>query len=119
MQAQIERGYETFTGRVAMGRKLPNDSVKAIAEGRVWTGEQALKIGLVDKLGNLNDAIKCAAKLAELKEYTTSNYPAAEPWYANLLNNKSTFRVPVRLVREIIMVHLRKSMLNQHSLTRK
>ena len=88
MQAQIERGYETFTGRVAMGRKLPNDSVKAIAEGRVWTGEQALKIGLVDKLGNLNDAIKCAAKLAELKEYTTSNHPAAEPWYANLLNNK-------------------------------
>ncbi len=88
LQAEIERGYETFTGRVAQGRKMKQDSVKAIAEGRVWTGEQALKIGLVDQLGNLSDAILAAAKLAKLEEYTTISYPEPEPWYASLLKEK-------------------------------
>ena len=52
MQSMVERGYETFTGRVAMGRKMKIERVKEIAEGRVWTGEQAAKIGLVDKIRN-------------------------------------------------------------------
>lgn len=57
MQGYVNRGYELFTSRVAQGRDLPIDSVKAIAEGRVWDGMTALEIGLVDKLGGLNDAI--------------------------------------------------------------
>lgn len=89
LQAYINQGYELFTGRVAGGRGMAQDSVKAIAEGRVWTGEQAQKIGLVDKLGNLDDAIKAAAKLAELEKYTIGRYPSPEPWYMSLLN-KST-----------------------------
>ena len=67
---------------------MAQDSVKAIAEGRVWTGEQALGLGLVDKLGNLDDAIAAAAEAAELEEYSIGRYPDAEPWFANLLNKK-------------------------------
>ncbi|MBP3712298.1 MAG: signal peptide peptidase SppA [Bacteroidaceae bacterium] len=89
MQKYINQGYELFTGRVAGGRGMAQDSVKAIAEGRVWTGEQALKIGLVDKLGNLEDAIKAAAKLAEVEKYTVGRYPSPEPWYIGLID-KST-----------------------------
>ena len=86
MQAYINRGYDLFTGRVAAGRGMAQDSVKAIAEGRVWTGEQALKIGLVDKLGNIEDAIKAAAKLAKVEKYTIGKYPDAEPWYTGILD---------------------------------
>lgn len=89
MQAYVNKGYELFTGRVAGGRGMAQDSVKAIAEGRVWTGEQALKLGLVDKLGNLDDAIKAAAKIAKVEKYTTAKYPDVEPWYVGLLNKNS------------------------------
>ena len=89
MQAYINKGYDLFTGRVAKGRGMAQDSVKAIAEGRVWTGEQALKIGLVDKMGNLDDAIKAAAKLAKVEKYTTAQYPDIEPWYVGLLNKNT------------------------------
>lgn len=69
MQQHINRGYDTFTKRVADGRGISQDSVKVIAEGRVWTGNQALKIGLVDQLGNLDTAIEEAAKAANITEY--------------------------------------------------
>ncbi len=85
MQAYVNKGYELFTGRVAQGRHMPQDSVKAIAEGRVWTGEQALRIGLVDKLGNLDDAIAAAAKAAKVKKYSVGRYPEPAPWYASML----------------------------------
>ena len=86
MQGYVNRGYELFTSRVADGRGMEQDSVKAIAEGRVWTGEQALSIGLVDKLGNLNDAVEAAALLAELEDYTVGCYPQVKPWYASLVD---------------------------------
>ena len=86
MQAMVERGYETFTGRVAIGRKMKLEDVKAIAEGRVWTGEQAKELGLVDKLGNLDAAIKAAAKLAKVEKYNRVNYPEPQPWYQSLLD---------------------------------
>ena len=89
MQAYINNGYELFTGRVAGGRGMAQDSVKVIAEGRVWTGEQALGIGLVDRLGNLDDAIGEAAKLAELEKYTVGRYPSPTPWYMTLLDKES------------------------------
>ncbi len=81
MQAYVNKGYELFTGRVAEGRQMPQDSVKVIGEGRVWTGEQALAIGLVDKMGNLNDAVKAAAESAKLEKYSISRFPGEQPWY--------------------------------------
>ena len=89
MQKYINQGYELFTGRVAGGRGMVQDSVKVVAEGRVWTGEQALKIGLVDKLGSLDDAVKEAAGLAKLEKYTVGRYPSAEPWYMSLLDSST------------------------------
>ena len=86
LQNYINRGYDLFTSRVAGGRAMSQDSVKVIGEGRVWTGEQAQKIGLVDKLGNLDDAIKAAAGLAKVEKYTVGRYPSPEPWYMGLLD---------------------------------
>lgn len=89
MQAMIERGYDLFTKRVAAGRGISQDSVDAIGQGRVWTGEQAIKLGLVDKLGNLDDAIEEAAKLAELgDDYACEGYPAEKPWFESLMEQK-------------------------------
>jgi protease IV len=69
IQSMIERGYEEFLGHVAEGRKKTRDEVHAIAQGRVWIGSDALKNGLVDKLGLFDGAVKSAAARAELKDY--------------------------------------------------
>lgn len=71
----IDNIYKTFVTRVATGRKMTFAQVDAIGQGRVWTGSDAIKNGLVDKLGNLDAAIKHAASLAKSKEYRTENYP--------------------------------------------
>ena len=86
MQKMINRGYDLFTKRVAEGRGMVQDSVKMIAEGRVWTGEQGLNIGLVDELGNLNDAVMYAAKLAKIEEYRAVSYPDADNPFDQLMN---------------------------------
>ncbi|MBQ7494599.1 MAG: signal peptide peptidase SppA [Bacteroidaceae bacterium] len=88
MQAYIERGYDLFISRVAAGRDISKDSVNAIGQGRVWTGEQAIQLGLVDQLGNLNDAIDEAAKLAELEKYSVDTYPAPANFLEQFLNQK-------------------------------
>ncbi len=90
MQRYVNDGYELFTTRVADGRKMKQDDVKKIAEGRVWTGEQALEIGLVDKLGDLDEAIAAAAELAKCEKYCTGRYPAPAPWYEGLLEKTKT-----------------------------
>lgn len=77
MQAYVERGYALFLKRVAEGRNMSVESVDSIAQGRVWTGRQALEIQLVDSLGTLKDAIAKAAELAELDgEVAVRSYPA-------------------------------------------
>lgn len=75
VQQMINRIYEDFVKVVADGRGLSTDSVHAMAQGRVYTGAQALEIGLVDKLGDLEDAIACAARMAKLKNYRLKNLP--------------------------------------------
>ena len=86
MQKMINRGYDLFTKRVADGRGMAQDSVKLIAEGRVWTGEQGLKIGLVDELGNLDDAVAHAAELAKVEKFRAVGYPAPDNPFDQLLN---------------------------------
>lgn len=89
MQAYVNRGYALFSKRVADGRRLPVESVEKIAQGRVWIGNDALKIKLVDQLGGLDDAIKKAAQLAKIKEYYTAEYPAPASWADQLLGSTS------------------------------
>lgn len=90
LQASVNRGYSLFRQRVADGRRLPVESVEKIAQGRVWLATDALNIKLVDQLGGIDDAVKKAAELAKLKDYYTSDYPAAASWMDNLLNSMSS-----------------------------
>lgn len=85
MQQYIENGYKLFLKRVADGRKMTTAQVDSIAQGRVWTGRQALRIGLADGLGNLQDAIKTAADKAKLTNgYTTITYPKQESFLVSI-----------------------------------
>ncbi len=74
-QEGVERIYSTFIKRVADGRKMTLAQVDSIGQGRVWSGVDALKIGLVDKIGGLNEALAEAAKLAKIKTYKIKNLP--------------------------------------------
>jgi protease IV len=84
-QEGVERIYNTFVTRVATGRKMTFDQVDAIAQGRVWAGSDALKLGLVDKIGGLDDALACAAKLAKTNDYTTVDFPLYEKDFKDLI----------------------------------
>ncbi|MDD2820455.1 MAG: signal peptide peptidase SppA [Flavobacterium sp.] len=83
----IEHVYKTFVVHVAEGRKMTFAQVDAIAQGRVWTGSDAVKIGLVDKIGGLDDAIHEAAAIAKIKTYSTQNYPEYEKNFNDFLAN--------------------------------
>lgn len=85
----IDRGYALFRSRVAQGRKMKVKQVEKIAQGRVWLGQDALKVKLVDELGGLDKAVAKAAQLAKLKEYHTAAYPGKTSWVDQLLNNLS------------------------------
>jgi protease-4 len=87
MQNYVNRGYELFVKRCADGRKMTVDQIKAIAEGRVWTGEDAMKIGLVDKIGGLNDAIQIAVAKANLTTYNVKEFPEKEDFKTKFMKN--------------------------------
>lgn len=87
MQQYVNRGYRLFISRVAAGRHMTPEQVDHIGQGRVWTGNQALKIKLVDKLGTLDDAIAVAAQRAKLKSYTVVDTPNKESWMDQLMNS--------------------------------
>lgn len=78
IQESVEKVYTTFVSRVAAGRKLTPEQVDALGQGRVWSGTEALKNGLVDEIGGLDAAIKYAAKLGKTTSYTTQSYPEFE-----------------------------------------
>ena len=80
----IDRGYRLFRSRVAEGRRLTDGQVEHVAQGRVWLGQDAVKIGLVDQLGGLDEAVKKAAQLAKTKDYYTQDYPDKVSWLDNL-----------------------------------
>lgn len=75
LQRYIEKGYELFTKRCAEGRNMNIDSLKAIAEGRIYSGTDAMRLGLVDEMGGLEEAITFAAKKANISDYTIKYYP--------------------------------------------
>ncbi len=85
MQDMIERGYDLFTRRCADGRKMSQDDIKKIAEGRVWLGKDAKQIGLVDDMGNMSDAITKAAELAGIESYDINYYPESKDQLEEML----------------------------------
>ena len=107
MQNHINRGYALFLKRVADGRGMKTEQVDAIAQGRVWTGNQALRIKLVDKLGTLDDAVAEAARRAKVKDYTVAAYPAKASWMDNLLDKASGDDYMQRKVRTLLGVYYR------------
>lgn len=81
-QSRINEIYETFTSKAAAGRGMSQDAIKKIASGRVWTGEQAKANGLVDILGNYNDAIEIAAAKAGIQDdYKVKLYPRKKDFF--------------------------------------
>ena len=112
IQEGVEEGYETFTGKAAEARNMSQDKLKSIAGGRVWTGVEALNIGLVDKLGSFEDAIEIAAEKAGIgDDYLLSFYPREKNFIEQLLSGagdemearslKNNFGLLAPYVREI------------------
>lgn len=85
-QEGVEKIYTTFVSRVAAGRKMTFPQVDAIGQGRVWSGADALKIGLVDAIGGMDDALQYAAHLVKIKDYKTQNFPVYEKNFEDLLD---------------------------------
>lgn len=93
IQIEVNNTYQTFMDRVSKGRNITIAQVDSIGQGRVWTGEQALKIGLVDKIGNLTSAVHAAASKGKLTSYYTKEYPAKEePFTAILSTSKEKIK---------------------------
>ncbi|EFI49860.1 signal peptide peptidase SppA [Segatella oris] len=87
LQNNVNRGYMLFKKRVAEGRKMTMEQVENIAQGRVWLGQDVIKLKLVDQLGGLDDAIAKAAKLAKMNDYETASYPSPLSTWEQLLGS--------------------------------
>jgi len=97
MQTFVERTYETFIAHVAEGRNLTRSHVDSIGQGRVWNGIDAKNLGLVDKIGNLNDAIAKAAELAEIERWRVVVYPKERDQFEQLMEMLGNVRT--RMIR--------------------
>lgn len=101
MQQYVNRGYEDFVGRVAKGRKMTVPAVKRIAEGRVWDAVSAKRIGLVDSIGSLNDAIEWVASKAKiLDKYNVAAYPEYKPSFWDMLPSNLSSMTAMRQMLE-------------------
>lgn len=101
MQQYVNRGYEDFVGRVAKGRKMSVPAVKRIAEGRVWDAVSAKRIGLVDSIGSLNDAIEWVASKAKiLDKYNVAAYPEYKPSFWDMLPSNLSSMTAMRRMLE-------------------
>ena len=99
-QEGVEKIYSTFVNRVATGRKMTFEQVDAIGQGRVWTGSDAIKIGLVDKIGGLDEAIVEAAKLGKTNKYRTQDFPEFEKDFGDILENFGLAQSKEKLIKE-------------------
>ena len=99
-QEGVETIYNLFVNRVATGRKMTFEQVDAIAQGRVWTGSDAVKIGLVDKIGGLDDAIKEAAILGKTSKFRTQSYPEFEKDFGDFLETFGLAQSKEKLLKE-------------------
>jgi protease-4 len=103
MQSGVDTIYHTFKSRVADGRKKDIVYIDSIAQGRVWTGSRAISVGLVDRIGTMQDAVNCVVGMAKLKSYRIKEYPQKKNILEQILENyKKT--VKVNLIKEEIGV---------------
>lgn len=103
-QGYLANFYDHFVGRVVDGRKLERDAVHAVAQGRVWTGEQALAVGLVDDLGGMDVALAKAAEIAKMEDYRMKSLPRERDFMELIMEDLATMRAPtvrVQLPAEI------------------
>ena len=99
LQMYINQGYDLFVSRCAEGRKMSKNEIEKIAEGRVWTGEAAKKIGLVDILGGIDKALEIAVKKAKVEGYTVVGYPDRKNVLQELLNSKPGNYIESRILK--------------------
>jgi len=97
-QNGVDRIYLQFKQRVANGRKKDINYIDSIAQGRVWSGQDAVQLGLVDRIGSLQDAIQCAARMTKLDKYALKEFPESKTWLQNLLNKQKS--EPAAMIRE-------------------
>ena len=88
LQNDIDSTYHTFKSRVAEGRKLSIEYVDSVGQGRVWIGSKAVELGLVDKIGGLDEAIACAARMAKVSDYRLREYPDKRSFLDMILGSK-------------------------------
>ena len=101
IQSYIERGYDVFLTRCAEGRKMTTEEIDSIGQGRVWTGAQALELGLVDELGGIDRAIELAAETANIVNYTLINVSTSKDFIQELLE-KQLDNTKVSFVRDLL-----------------
>jgi protease-4 len=101
-QEGVEKIYNTFVSRVANGRNMTFAQVDSIAQGRVWSGSEALKIGLVDKIGGMDEALAEAAKLAKIKKYKTQDFPEYEKSFEDILQKFGLAQSKQEMIKEEI-----------------
>ena len=106
LQNMVNQGYELFTKRCADGRHVTQDSIKQIAEGRVWDGITAKQIGLVDEFGGIAEAAAWVAKKAKLgDDFKTCNYPEMKDPFESMLEKYMVTRYEARLQGEMGMLY--------------
>ena len=99
LQMMITEGYDTFVTRCAEGRHMTKEAIEKIAEGRVWTGETAKELGLVDELGGIDKALDIAVAKAGIEGYTVVSYPEKQDFLSSLLDTKPTNYVESQLLK--------------------
>lgn len=93
LQTDVDSIYAVFLSRVSNGRKMGVPDVDSIAQGRIWTGTTGLQLKLVDRIGGLQDAIDCAARMSKINEYRIKEYPEPKNWFEKLFGgSKKTMR---------------------------
>lgn len=99
MQMMVNQGYDTFVSRCAEGRHMTKEAIEKVAEGRVWTGETAKELGLVDVLGGIDEALEIAVRKAGIENYTVVSYPAKMDILSSLFDIQPTNYVEAQILQ--------------------
>jgi protease-4 len=101
IQRDVDHIYDVFTSKVAAGRNISQSKVDSIGQGRVWSGSDAKKLGLVDEFGGLTQAVKVAAEIAKIKEYRVVSLPEQKEWFEELIDQIAG-KDPSASIREVL-----------------